>query len=159
MHRMALWPYAGSVRRLVVQAKDMPYCAQAWALRSAAKNAVSQLQLPEAVWCVAPPSRRRRLADWYLPGFVAQALARSQNCKYRSLLVRRKQRGKQSDLSGAERRQNLQGIFRWRGGRLPKTVVVFDDVSTTGATLQEARRALQEAGVQEVWTLCLAAVE
>ncbi|MDA0666327.1 MAG: phosphoribosyltransferase family protein [Planctomycetota bacterium] len=159
LSRFALWPYEGTVRRLLVQAKDMPYCAQAWALRRAALAARVPLVSTETVWCVTPPSRRRRWSAWYLPKFVAESLARSHRCQFRSLLVRKQQRGNQSDLSGAERRANLQGVFRWRGGLVPKTVVIFDDVSTTGATLKEAARALREAGVQEVITVCLAAVE
>jgi predicted amidophosphoribosyltransferase len=159
MNRFALWPYEGTVRRLLVQAKDMPYSAQAWALRRAALTATVRLASMEAVWCVTPPSRRRRLSAWYLPKFVAEPLARRHQCDFRSLLVRKQQRGNQSDLSGAERRANLQGVFRWRGGLVPPTVVVFDDVSTTGATLTEAGRALKEVGVEEVIGVCLAVVE
>jgi len=163
LHRFALWPYAGSVRRLIVQAKDQPHCAQAWALRRAALHQLRQDSISpffhDAVWCVPPPSNKRRRADWYLPHFLCPAIAHSFAAPSRKLLLRRKQPGAQANLGGEKRRANLQGVFQWRGGKVPASVMLLDDVSTTGATLHEAARALRAAGVIEVRALCLAAVE
>lgn len=159
LERIALWPYQGTVRRLIVQAKDMPYCAQAWALRRAARNALLTHSPERAVWCVTPPSRRRRLADWYLPQFVGIGVAHCVKSPFRALLKRNQQRRSQSELSGVERRANLQQTFQWRGGKVPNCVVLFDDVSTTGATFSEGARALRAAGVSKVLAVCLAVVE
>lgn len=159
LRRYALWPYSGTVRRLLVQAKDTPYCAQAWALRRAAVGALQDKFPRHAVWCVTPPSRRRQRADWYLPKFLALAMARSRGRPLRRLLRRRQQRQNQSVLSGAERRTNLDGLFVFRGHVVPEVVVLLDDVSTTGATLLEAARALRAAGVKEVIAVCIAVVE
>lgn len=158
--RLGLWPYEGTVRRLLVQAKDMPHGAQAWALRRAVGSVMGQVrkrapELEHALWCVAPPSRKRQRADWYLPQFVLPAVAQ----RRRKMLERRKQRKDQADLSGAERRANLRGQFRMRKrAPLAPMVVVWDDVSTTGATLIEAARALREGGVTEVLAVALAVV-
>jgi len=159
LKRYALWPYSGTVRRLLVQAKDMPHCAQAWALRRAAVEALQVAVPAHAVLCVTPPSRRRQRADWYLPQFLGMAIARSRGLKFRRLLKRTQQRRNQSDLSGAERRANLDGLFVFRGGVVPEVVVLMDDVSTTGTTFLEAARALRAAGVKEVIAVCIAVVE
>ncbi|MFK5955473.1 MAG: phosphoribosyltransferase family protein [Planctomycetota bacterium] len=166
LQRLALWPYAGTVRRLIVQAKDQPHGAHAWALRRAAIHQLVRLgdaphlaAAGEARWCVPPPSKQRRRADWYLPQFLCKPLASSLGANSQRLLVRRQTRGNQAELSGTERRANLQGVFDWRGGKVPVSVMLLDDVSTTGATLQEAARALRSAGVREVRALCLAVVE
>jgi len=37
-----------------------------------------------------------------------------------------------------------------------KTIILFDDVATTGATLDDAARALKESGARSVWALVLA---
>lgn len=61
----------------------------------------------------------------------------------------------QVGLSASERQANLQGAFSARRS-LSGLVVVVDDVVTTGATLNNAARALRFAGAQQVVavTLC-----
>jgi predicted amidophosphoribosyltransferase len=54
----------------------------------------------------------------------------------------------QAGLAAAARHANLAGALRAaRFGALPTTVVLLDDVSTTGATLSEAARALRVTGI------------
>lgn len=56
----------------------------------------------------------------------------------------------QSTLSESQRRKNLRGAYAVRGGhrRLTgTTIIVVDDLVTTGSTLTEASRALAAAGL------------
>lgn len=55
----------------------------------------------------------------------------------------------QSQLSAKERAENLAGSLRCRPTRLSRhsTLVVVDDVLTTGSTAREAQRALEAAGL------------
>ena len=56
-----------------------------------------------------------------------------------------------------ERRSNVADAFSCRDGRLQgKQVLLIDDVSTSGATLDACARALKEAGAISVWGLVLA---
>ena len=56
-----------------------------------------------------------------------------------------------------ERRRNVAGAFSCRDRRLQdKPVLLIDDVSTSGATLDACARALKEAGAASVWGLVLA---
>jgi ComF family protein len=67
----------------------------------------------------------------------------------------------QADLPAARRHGNVRGAFRpTRAHRrvLGSVVVLIDDVSTTGATLDACARALKEAGVREVRALTAARV-
>jgi predicted amidophosphoribosyltransferase len=74
-------------------------------------------------------------ARWELP--VAPLLARSHGVA--------PQRG----LPLAERRRNVRGVFQ-AAGEAPGTLVLVDDVYTTGATVSAAATALRKAGARRV---------
>lgn len=72
-------------------------------------------------------------------------------------LIRIRNRPPQVGLSEAKRRQNIEGVFKWQGGSLKEqTVILIDDIVTTGATLNEAARTLKAAGAKSVKALVLA---
>jgi len=48
------------------------------------------------------------------------------------------------------RRQNVHGVFNLGGDVRGKTVVVVDDVATSGSTLMEATQILHHGGAQKV---------
>jgi ComF family protein len=57
----------------------------------------------------------------------------------------------------AGRRDNVKNAFAARTGQLKdKTVLIIDDVLTTGSTASEAARALKQAGAAKVWVAVLA---
>ena len=68
---------------------------------------------------------------------------------------------RQGGLSEEERRRNVVGTFRCvrgfqsaaEGG---ETVLVVDDIMTTGSTLSECARELKRAGAARVWCVTLA---
>ena len=70
----------------------------------------------------------------------------------------------QAGLPAASRQTNVRGAFALRCpsvGRIPRrlsraTVVLIDDVMTTGATARECSRVLLEAGVRDVRVLTVA---
>lgn len=88
----------------------------------------------------------------------------------RNVLARRRATRPQVDLPAAERHRNVSdafalrrytrtGAWRWQSTRLlihGAVVVVVDDVSTTGATLDACARALKAGGAREVRALTAA---
>lgn len=52
----------------------------------------------------------------------------------------------QRKLGRRQRRVNVAGRFQALGGLEPARLILIDDVFTTGATLSDAKRALEEAG-------------
>jgi ComF family protein len=64
----------------------------------------------------------------------------------------------QTSLEGRERAKNVKGAFQVRNsGELKgKTVLLVDDVYTTGSTLRECSLALKKAGVEEIRAVTIA---
>jgi predicted amidophosphoribosyltransferase len=74
-----------------------------------------------------------------------------------SQLVRIKNTKPQVKLTAAERKTNVKDCFEWLGGNLNnKNIILIDDVTTTGSTLNECAKALKNAGAGEVWGLAVA---
>ena len=73
------------------------------------------------------------------------------------LLRRRKNTPSQTGLSRNERKRNLAGAFEMRSS-VSGTVIVVDDVYTTGSTMNEIARTLKRAGAERVEVLTVARV-
>ena len=63
--------------------------------------------------------------------------------------------GPQRGLTLADRRRNVRGVFR-ASGAAPSTVVLVDDVYTSGATVSSAASALRKAGARRVEVITFA---
>lgn len=158
--------YRGSLRKMIVRAKEEPAGAALRPLVAMLAAAVRDAGLTPGVLVAPPSSMRRRWRGWHLAGAVAAALAWELRWPHARLLRRRRQRPPQAGLGAAARRRNLDGSFaaarewRWPGAERssPAQVWVLDDVMTTGATLAECRRVLLGLGASQVGALVLARV-
>jgi ComF family protein len=76
-------------------------------------------------------------------------------------LIRTKNTTAMSSLDPLERRSNIAGAFvidkGQEGGVKDKSILLVDDVYTTGSTLDECSRVLLEGGAKDVYVLTLAA--
>jgi ComF family protein len=74
------------------------------------------------------------------------------------VLIRKKYTPAQAGLSKFQRMQNLQDAFEVRKPEAVrgKSVLLVDDVFTTGSTVDECSRVLLQAGAQRVYVLTLA---
>ena len=110
------------------------------------------------------PLHQERLAQrgYNHAALLAQVCARHLHIPYyEHLLVRYRATLSQVGLSPGERRQNVQGAFACapalaRGALYGKTLVIIDDVCTSGATLEACAAPLIAAGARAVWGLALA---
>jgi competence protein ComFC len=74
-----------------------------------------------------------------------------------SLIKRSKTPPQAKSASVDERKKNVAGVFSVRDDRLRgKKVILIDDVSTSGATLDACAGVLKEAGTVSVWGFTLA---
>ena len=74
------------------------------------------------------------------------------------LLVRTRSTPQQKKLRGKQRRSNkrLKGAFRAAPECAGRSIVLIDDVVTSGATLSECARTLKKAGAYRVYAACVA---
>jgi ComF family protein len=154
----AVYQYGGAVADAVWRLKyegrsEIARCFRA-ALCEQAACWVSQIDAVSAV-PLAPHKLRAR--GYNQSALLAQGVARGLGLPFRPRwLVRTRSGARQVGQNREVRLLQLQGAFaapvRLRG----ETVLVVDDVRTTGATLREAERALCAAGAARVLKLVLA---
>jgi ComF family protein len=107
---------------------------------------------------IAPvPLHRTRLLSrrYNQAAEIARPLARAHGCAYLpDALVRARRTETQGGKSGSGRRRNVAGAFEVPAGRAKrvagKSILLIDDVLTTGATLEGCARALLRAGAARV---------
>lgn len=100
---------------------------------------------------------RRRKRGFNQSEIIARELAEITGIPVRTdVLFRVKRTSPQKSLGKKERQANLKGAFAVSRAWKPcKTVLLIDDIYTTGATLDRAAKMLRKAGVQNVYFLTI----
>ena len=111
---------------------------------------------PDDAVLVVPPSP---WSSWRARGFrpVPLILSRARMEPLR-LLANARRRRDQRSLGARDRIDNLAGAFRARFRLEGISVIIVDDVVTTGSTILEAARALEAAGARVVGAVTLVRV-
>ncbi|MGQ9660721.1 MAG: ComF family protein [Kiritimatiellia bacterium] len=113
----------------------------------------------DAVLAVPLYRRRERERTYNQAGLLARGLARVLELPHLSRFVQRiKATATQTHLDASRRRKNVAGAFcatdaGWLEGR---TLLLVDDVMTTGATVNECARSLREAGAAGIYVVTIA---
>ncbi len=93
-----------------------------------------------------PPHKRKKDNKFDQAGLLAKETARINKCKYVQFMEQVKDSKSQHHLHREERFVNVRGIYRVcdkrRSMLAGKNILLFDDVVTTGATLNECAQAL-----------------
>jgi ComF family protein len=101
---------------------------------------------------------RMRERGYNQSALLARPLAMSTGIKYRPrALTRVRETTTQVGLTVPQRRENVRNAFRSLCGEVEgKSVLVIDDVMTSGATLESCATALMKSGAANLFALTLA---
>ena len=158
-------PYSPVAKNILLAAKEQSIKSADQLVRSAMAASLQVLfqKYPNSALVPipsAPASNRRRGRDFI--NEMAIFVAKDMGVGVLPLLEQQRLVRDQSKLNMASRRENLAMALsikpQLRGNYSSESVVILDDLVTTGSTINEANRALTKAGfkVQAAATACVA---
>ena len=159
---LSLYHYEGAVRKAILAFKFRN--EKHIGLFFADKMAEAFLRFPEAkpdFVCGVPAYSLRDGRRYNPPDILAERIAFRINVPYRETLLKKKKniRSQTKTKNRRERLQNPNGAYIFnpeedsvRG----KTILLVDDIITTGATLRECANELYRAGAETVYRLTIA---
>ena len=104
-------------------------------------------------------AKRKRTRGYNQTELIAKEIAKKLNIEpMKGNLVKTKNIKPQSELGRKERKQNIKNVFevkKWEEIK-SKKIIIFDDIYTTGSTVNECARVLKESGAQKIGVITLA---
>lgn len=153
---VAVADFDGVVKETVHAFKYMGRHAIASVMAALMADALSDVQA-EFVVPVPLHRRRRRERGYDQAVLLARKLAKIRGLKCaESALVRARHTDQQALLNPQQRRDNVAGAFTPRSSWQHQSIILIDDVATTGATLAAAGKCLKQAGAGEITGLVFA---
>lgn len=163
----SLFRYDTLVKRMIAEFK---FKGRAWYADFFAEELVkrygSTLQGLKADLLIPVPIHKSRLKTrgFNQAQLVAEKVSELIEIKSANLLLRKGRTKPQKELGFEERKKNLSGAFEIDKSKLKefadrgillKTVILVDDIYTTGATLNECAGTLKAAGIKNIYFLSL----
>jgi predicted amidophosphoribosyltransferase len=165
---MAAARYRGAYRTLILRAKyrddvaAIRFLAAAMLHRARASLAGTETapETSDTVVCGVPLHPWKRFIRGHdATDALAKIVAKGLSLPHRRLLWKLRWTRAQSRLSRSERRRNLAGSFSippWVRGLRGRSVILIDDVYTTGTTAARCANALLAEGIRDVVVLVAA---
>jgi ComF family protein len=111
---------------------------------------------PEIITSVPSAPHKWRERGYNQSALLAKATAQQLNIPYQDLLIRQPKSLAQVGLTRVERLANVTQQFQPKIPLNNQSILIIDDVITTGATLNACAVTLKQAGSGPVWAITLA---
>ena len=151
-------PFNGPLRHAIHRFKFESGRSLASTLATTMSREIGEMASETAV--VPVPLHHNRLTErgYNQSSLLARKLAEEHSLRLAENITERVRDTKsQMNLPPPERRRNVRGAFATVAGvKMPKSVLLVDDVVTTGSTVDECARVLRAAGVEKVTVAAIA---
>ncbi len=88
---------------------------------------------------------------------LAKIISKKLNLELLSGLKKVKNTNPQTTLNKEEREKNIKNCFEWTKNSIKtKNIIIIDDITTTGSTLNECAKELKKHGASDIWGLVIA---
>lgn len=160
-NNFAVFKYRGVIRKAIVSLKykfaydicDEIVDACVRRLKSSKFHEVLLVPIP-LYW------RRENFRGFNQSKIIGQKIAEKMRWKFVSdFLIRNKNTHSQVGLKNSLRKTNLSGVFSLNSNYKLDTgqsILIFDDVYTTGSTIKEATKTLKRSGFTKIYSLTIA---
>ncbi|MDR2900658.1 MAG: hypothetical protein LBV20_03970 [Treponema sp.] len=154
---MALYPYAGIYKNLLSAYKFKQNKQLSHFLLSKLMEIGSDIETKindSLTWVPVPPRHGKiKQSGWDQIDYLAGKMNQQKNISVSRCLTRLNTKA-QKTLNRNERLSNLKGQIIC-SKKAPRKAIIFDDVITTGATVEACAEALKKAGTEQVFAICL----
>lgn len=161
----SLFKYEGIIREKIIEYKfeDKPYLYKLFSKIISKK--VKIFGLLESGYDIIIPVPIHKKKKW-LRGYnqtelISKEISKDMNIEYQNnMLVKIKNTESQSSLSKKDRKSNIKDVFGLNYKCIEKIknkkIILFDDIYTTGSTVNECSKVLKKYGVGEILVLTIA---
>ncbi len=159
---MYIFKYEGQVRKLIL---DYKFNEKSYLYKTFVNFLLKNEKIFENIKkydkiIPVPISKKRNKERGYNQSMlIAEEIANKTNLELvNNCLIKTKNIIEQSKLNKEDRQQNIQGIYNLQNARLiiNKKILLIDDIYTTGSTVNECCKILQQANPKTIGVLVLA---
>jgi ComF family protein len=149
-------PYDEVSKKVILLSKEQGLVAAHRILARAVSSAISAFRLkgPASIILIPTQSKSLRRRGFNHLEEIGKLILQNgfinQEIEFINALEFTRRISDQTKLTESQRTSNLRGAFRVKKVRISNPIIVMDDVITTGSTLREAVRALQERNLTVV---------
>lgn len=154
--------YKGIIRKYILKYKfgSKPYLSNFFANQILNNKKLYEiLKLYDIIIPVPMEKNKKQKRGYNQTELIAKLIAENQEILYEENLLKKiKDTKTQSTLKKKERKNNIKNAYIIDEKRkvFGKKIILFDDIYTTGATVNEISKKLKEAGVKEILIIVIA---
>lgn len=160
--QMYIARYNGDFRKEILEYKffDKSYMYKTFAkIILNNKKTYEILKSYDIIIAVPIHKKRKNIRGYNQSELIAKEIAKGvQGLEYKTILKKIKNNVEQSSLNKMERLENVKNVYEIQNKDIiiNKKVILFDDIYTTGNTVNECSRILKENRAKEILVLSLA---